>query len=476
MGSILTPGYLRWDGFKYVLDPTVEIVGPPGPPGPSLPGPPGPAGAAGAAGASGNAVLVYQQGGITAGNVFASWTALMAQRATTPFVPMTIVIDNSIVAEPSVDPGVWDLTNNTAIAGYKTGVSEQPTASLSFGNSSSSAQDAQLLHASYFENIFLVDKNVTLPAIDASPSGATLTFYNVLVANSSSTPFINADNVGFIVTGGAFDIITGVFAGGTGTSGLDIFLNDYSIIPSGTIVLTGEGSVISAFINGINSSMDIGQTPEPIFQSGNLAGSFSSASIGTVLTKTADNAADWLAPSSGFTAGGDLSGSSTSQQVDKITGSGTDPYTSSGTTVPILATSTTLASNNSVTVDDFISNPFVTFANTFTTIATIPVLSSPFCIVDVALSVIGFSSSGTTVFNMYRADVTFSAYWNGSAVTILQPTNPQNVRTTSGASTWVGIQAIASGNNVLVQVGGFDTVHSDAVIWNCIGQVQRSQF
>lgn len=39
MGSILQPGYLRWDGFKYVLDPTVEIVGPQGPEGPQ--GPPG---------------------------------------------------------------------------------------------------------------------------------------------------------------------------------------------------------------------------------------------------------------------------------------------------------------------------------------------------------------------------------------------------------------------------------------------------
>lgn len=31
MASILKPGYLRWDGSKFVLDPSVEIVGPPGP-------------------------------------------------------------------------------------------------------------------------------------------------------------------------------------------------------------------------------------------------------------------------------------------------------------------------------------------------------------------------------------------------------------------------------------------------------------
>lgn len=53
MATILQPGYLRWDGFKYVLDPTVEIIGPPGPPGPSIPGPQGQAGAPGETGPAG---------------------------------------------------------------------------------------------------------------------------------------------------------------------------------------------------------------------------------------------------------------------------------------------------------------------------------------------------------------------------------------------------------------------------------------
>jgi hypothetical protein len=50
MSGILTPGYLRWDGTKYVLDNDVEIVGPAGSQGPSGPagpaGPPGPNGVA----------------------------------------------------------------------------------------------------------------------------------------------------------------------------------------------------------------------------------------------------------------------------------------------------------------------------------------------------------------------------------------------------------------------------------------------
>ena len=39
MGAFLIPGYLRWDGFKFVTDPNIEIIGPAGPPGPQ--GPPG---------------------------------------------------------------------------------------------------------------------------------------------------------------------------------------------------------------------------------------------------------------------------------------------------------------------------------------------------------------------------------------------------------------------------------------------------
>ena len=53
MATILQPGYLRWDGFKYVLDPTVEIVGPPGPAGPSIPGPQGIPGTEGDTGPTG---------------------------------------------------------------------------------------------------------------------------------------------------------------------------------------------------------------------------------------------------------------------------------------------------------------------------------------------------------------------------------------------------------------------------------------
>jgi hypothetical protein len=54
MSSILRPGYVRWDGEKYVLDPDVAIIGPPGPTGASgASGPSGPAGASGPSGPTG---------------------------------------------------------------------------------------------------------------------------------------------------------------------------------------------------------------------------------------------------------------------------------------------------------------------------------------------------------------------------------------------------------------------------------------
>jgi len=56
MGRILTPGYVRWDGLKFITDETIQIVGPPGPQGP--PGAEGPPGTPGASG--GSIVGTYQ--------------------------------------------------------------------------------------------------------------------------------------------------------------------------------------------------------------------------------------------------------------------------------------------------------------------------------------------------------------------------------------------------------------------------------
>lgn len=64
--SILRPGFVRWDGEKYVLDPGVEIVGPPGPAGADgvtgPTGPQGPTGDTGSPGATGPQGFTGPQG------------------------------------------------------------------------------------------------------------------------------------------------------------------------------------------------------------------------------------------------------------------------------------------------------------------------------------------------------------------------------------------------------------------------------
>src|SRR5579885_1484681 len=123
MGSILTPGFVKWDGFKYVLDPTLQ--GPQGPAGtngaagPAGPtGPQGPVGPAGPAGAS--ATVIYQPNGTANGNVYTTWANVFAARQAITG-PCTIVIDDSLTsgAGANVTAGTWNLTKNTTLMGYK---------------------------------------------------------------------------------------------------------------------------------------------------------------------------------------------------------------------------------------------------------------------------------------------------------------------------------------------------------------------
>ena len=60
MNKLLKPGYVRWDGTKFITDPDIEIVGPQGPPGPTglrgktgSTGPTGPSGQSGPRGLQG---------------------------------------------------------------------------------------------------------------------------------------------------------------------------------------------------------------------------------------------------------------------------------------------------------------------------------------------------------------------------------------------------------------------------------------
>lgn len=329
MGSILQPGFLFWDGLKYIIISTAPATGTAGGdlsgtyPNPQVTGISGipvtqsPAPTNGqvlsynsgsnrlmwtAAGLSGY-TLVYQPGGTTAGNVYASWTALMAVRATI-HGPAVIAIDNSIENPAVIDPGTWDLTNNTAIVGNSYGVIGTPDVSaISIGDGTHA--DAQLLNPVWFQDITVITLNNTLPAIDVSGGLNKMFFdcYNVTFINFSSNKtlaLINIANIDIITLGGFSGFDVGLILGGSLNPNIaTLNVNDNSQVEASTISFTSDTQVLDVNINGVTASCSNTQVGQLVFKSGNLSGGWTTASSGFVLTWTGVNQATWMAAAGG---------------------------------------------------------------------------------------------------------------------------------------------------------------------------------
>ena len=96
-------------------------------------------------------------------------------------------------------------------------------------------------------------------------------------------------------------------------------------------------------------------------------------------------------------------------------------------------------------------------------------------IIDCNISVLAWDGGGSgSGLGAYRADLTFTAFWTGSAVVTLTPTfpsNPLNVRTNGGGSAW-NTYLNTSGSTVQVMVVGQGVSPPTPVHWSVIGQVQ----
>jgi Collagen triple helix repeat (20 copies). len=271
MSSILRPGYLRWDGQKFVLDPDVYLqqgpIGPVGPAGaagaagpagaPGAAGAAGAAGPAGAQGAAGNATLVYQPGGnpgTSEPNVYTSWSTLMAKRYETRDVPMTIVIDDGYFSPAPVDVGAWELGQNTAIVGARganplflsqafgtnppapvgTSVNYLPQLSLPTG--------AQLLDPTRFENltIFSTGNAPFLPPIYSyTASVMALDVVNCWLLNLSTGLQLNSTLIA--MQGGVINLY--------GYTVVDGFNSNNYVITGPTILPIGSNFIFNLFDN-----------------------------------------------------------------------------------------------------------------------------------------------------------------------------------------------------------------------------------
>lgn len=266
MAQILTPGFLKWDGFKFVLDDSVE--GEPGPPG-----------------ADGLSALIYRPGGVQAGNVYNSWTDLMAKRVTIDS-PISIIVDDSIT-EAAVDVGIWNLGNNTTIVGYKGPVDHANLPILTIQDG------AQLQNPSDFENIEIFGNNNTFSSIVADGENnfvinvnARNTVFATSNASSESLFLISEDSDDDTTMRHTFNLYGSsriekrvssnvpVIQNDTTTT-VDIHLYDSSTLDGYTLRFNGENSEYTLHIHdwGVTYSTDHPQTTclrYVVFPDGNI--------------------------------------------------------------------------------------------------------------------------------------------------------------------------------------------------------------
>lgn len=363
MGSILVPGYLRWDGFKYVLDPTVEIIGPPGPPGPSTPGPPGPPGPQGPAGTPGTDGLP----------AYTTTTANFTQ----PIVGGEITID--------VQSTAWMASGETVFiegGGYYT-----------------------------------VDSIITGTAVQITNTGA-----------SGNAPHSTVINSGALVT------------------------------PSGAVLVDAGGDLSGMYpdpeVTGLLNN------PLPGLTDGYLNWNGTSWELSSI---SGGGATDYP----------ELPGTSTNEYV------GPSPSPAPGTIAEVVPTETKLGWGTGVEVRSFTVGVSVTGAAT-TTAASIPIpepATAPYGVIDGAISVVGYDTGGSgTIIPVYRADLTFTCFWDGFSATLIQPSspsNPLNVRSNGTVTGW-GAAVVLDGpqQNVLVHVTNTAGTGGNPVNWSVIGQIQ----
>ena len=209
MSGILTPGYLRWDGTKYVLDHDIEIVGPAGTQGPA--GPVGPAGPPGPNGtASGDLLGTYPgpisvvgltgiSGIVNFGNTITNPTISQAAIGSTIGQPITLkgqsaaTVGGAVVLQSgtATTAGIVQFLVGSIQAGFF-----DANAALRIGPSASSA---------------------TVGPFGSAPVAGTDFFYGYNASGSMSG--------GFFTSSSADRAAMGVYnstAGGTGVNGVSI--------------------------------------------------------------------------------------------------------------------------------------------------------------------------------------------------------------------------------------------------------------
>jgi hypothetical protein len=258
--------------------------------------------------------LIYQPGGVATGNVYTSWTALMTARALIDG-PTTIVVDDSIVSPALVDVGIWDLTHNTNIIGYK---GNQNTPNQGVGSSNllpnlGIPNGAQLFNPTYFQDLTITGFNTgSLFSIDSGAQPAihngsmNFTAYNVIFQNdvTATKPLIHTNGGVMDFYGGCHLISSNgpaYIISNTATQPVIMNLHDNTIVDGYTLFFSAGTTSLTINVGpqATYGTSQVGISIVPTVNGGNFIGSWSTAANGTILTKTGSATADWLSASAG---------------------------------------------------------------------------------------------------------------------------------------------------------------------------------
>ena len=206
----------------------------------------------------------------------------------------------------------------------------------------------------------------------------------------------------------------------------------------GTVTLAGD-------VTGLSSSTTVAKLQGVVISG--------TPSDGYVLEATSPTAASWQALS--IFLSGDVFGVYSDTVIDQITGTGSNQYTGTGTSVNILATESILGARTTNEVYGVVNGVTTTDGTTWVTIfAFTPTADTGN---DWLVSLIGLdvTTNNPITGNFYRADLQFTSITVSGFPPVLYPATPTALNTQSfGAGSTYSVQVVVTSNMVEVQVRG----------------------